>query len=73
MKLGAYEIKQVFITNNLLDYKITDAIKDYISKQGGDFASIKDVALPQDLVHELATGFPFIISLNPKYFINRFL
>ena len=49
-------LKHVFISNNLLDYKIEDAIEDFQEKNG-------DV-LPQNLIEELVAGFPFLCGFN---------
>lgn len=42
-----------FVTNNLLDYKIEDAISDFM-------AGLRIKFLPEDMMEELVSGFPFI-------------
>lgn len=48
-------LKDVFYSNNLLDYKIEDIIKDFVREHG---------CLPENYVEELVNGFPFIIGRN---------
>ena len=50
---GFIRIKNIFIANNLLDYKIEDAIKDFKQLK-------RPEVLPQNLMEELVSGFPFI-------------
>lgn len=46
------ELKHVFITNNLCDYKIEDEIRDYAKSHNG--------AISEDLLDQLALGVPFV-------------
>lgn len=48
--------EHVFITNNMMDYKIEDAIKH--------FRKENENVLPQNLVEELVLGFPFVLNFN---------
>lgn len=59
--LGDVEVKNVFITNNLLDYKIEDCIIDYQKFFNSDI-------LPEDYMGELVSGFPFITGYNSSNF-----
>ena len=43
-------LEHVFISNNLLEYKIEDEIRNFIGENG---------YLPEDLMDELLCGFPF--------------
>lgn len=58
-----YSLKNTFISNNLLDYRIEDAIKDFINREG---------FLPEDMVDDIVTGFPFIegeeFELYPAFY-----
>lgn len=45
------EVKNVFVANNILDYRIEDCIKDFQI----EFPQI----LPEDMMEELVSGFPF--------------
>lgn len=50
-----YELKDVFYTNNLLNYKPEDLIRNFINKHG---------FLPEPYVDELVSGFPGIGGRN---------
>ena len=56
--ITGYMLRDVFYTNNLLDYKIEDLIKDFYDKHG---------FLPENYTEELAWGFPFVIGLNQNF------
>ena len=56
--IGDYQLEHVFYTNNLLDYKIEDLIRDFINE---------NKFLPEDYMEELVSGFPFIIGMNENY------
>lgn len=43
-------LEHVFISNNLLEYKIEDEIRNFVKENG---------YLPEDLMDELLCGFPF--------------
>ena len=45
-------IRHVFISNNLLDYKIEDCIKEFQK----EFSNV----LPENMMDEMVSGFPFI-------------
>ena len=51
------EIKAVYVTNNLMTTKIEDVIRDYRKDH---------LDLPEDLMEELISGFPFIYGLEVK-------
>ena len=61
---GAF-VKSVFLANNLLDYRIEDAI--------ADFQSVKPKVLPEDMMDELLSGFPFITGNKPCFYPMLFL
>jgi hypothetical protein len=45
------EVKNVFVANNMLDFKIEDCIKD--------FQTYLPNTLPEDMMEELVSGFPY--------------
>ena len=51
-------LRDVFYSNNLLDYKIEDLIEDFVREHR---------CLPENYVEELVNGFPFIIGRNTNY------
>lgn len=55
------EIKNVFVTNNMLDYRIEDCIEDYIKNYNSS-------VLPEDYMEELVSGFPFLTEYNSSNF-----
>ena len=60
-KLGrkfGYEVKSVFYTNSLMDYRIEDCIRDFKEKYG---------FLPENYIEEIVSGFPFIPGMNESY------
>jgi len=56
--LGAVKVKSFFLANNLLDVHIEDIISEYKKAYK---------SLPEDLMDELVSGFPFISGLEPKF------
>ena len=58
---GSVEIKNVFVTNNMLDYKMEDFIIDYQK-------NYKLNVLPEDYMKELVSGFPFVTGYNSSDF-----
>lgn len=53
------KLKAVYCSNNLMEgYRIEDAIKDFINEYG---------YLSEDLMDELASGFPFILGEEPGF------
>lgn len=52
------KLRDVFYSNNLLDYKIEDLIKDFVRECE---------YLPENYVDELVSGFPFIIGRNTNF------
>lgn len=46
-------IKNVFYSNNLMDYKIEDLVRDFIKENG---------FLPSNYINDMVSGFPFICS-----------
>ena len=54
--LGAI-IKSIYVTNNLMSTKIEDIIKIYRKTH---------LDLPEDLMEELVSGFPFVYGLEPE-------
>lgn len=55
------EIKNVFVTNNMLDYRIEDCIEDYRKNYNSS-------VLPEDYMEELVSGFPFLTEYNSSNF-----
>ena len=53
-----YTLRDVFYSNNLMDFRIEDMVKDYIKRYG---------CLPENYMDELASGFPFIFGRNTNY------
>ena len=49
--------KNIYFSNNLLTYKIEDAIEEYMKDRKN---------LPEDYMEELVSGFPFIKGLDPQ-------
>lgn len=56
--IGDYQLEHIFYTNNLLDYKIEDLIRDFINE---------NKFLPEDYMEELVSGFPFIMGISKNY------
>lgn len=50
-------IKNTIVTNNLMDYKIENEVKKYKDEHNG--------ALSEDLMNQLASGFPYIEGYEP--------
>ena len=48
---GVKELKNIYYTNNMMDYKIEDTIEGFVNEYG---------CLPGDLMDELLSGFPYI-------------
>lgn len=57
---GLNKILHVFTSNNLLQYKIEDSIQDFQAYEGQDI-------LPEDLVRDLASGFPFTSGFEQRF------
>lgn len=55
------EIKNVFVTNNMLDYRIEDCITEYRKSYNSD-------VLPENYMEELVSGFPFLTEYNSSNF-----
>lgn len=53
--IPGYKLKDVYYTNNLLDYKPEDLIRNFINRHG---------FLPENYVDELVSGFPGIVGRN---------
>ena len=53
--------KDIFISNNLCDYKIEDEIRDYKKKNLG--------AIPEEFMDQLVLGFPFINDGSESLFL----
>ena len=51
-------LKHVFVANNLLDYRVEDAIKNFVNTYN---------FLPENLMDELVSGFPFIQGYDLGY------
>ena len=60
--MGQDEPKHVFITNNLCDYKIEDEIKNYQKEHNG--------TVSEELMDQLASGFPFIEGKSSEIFLS---
>lgn len=56
------ELKHVFITNNLCEYRIENEIKDYKKEHDG--------VIPEEFMDQLASGFPFIEGYEPKFIMS---
>lgn len=52
------KVKDVFYSNNLLEYKIEDLIEDFTKKYR---------FLPENYIDELVSGFPLIPGKNENY------
>lgn len=55
--IGA-SVKHVFITNNLMDYKIESVIEKYKSEHNG--------ALSELLMDQLVSGFPYVVGYEVR-------
>lgn len=53
-----WEVKHIYVTNNLMQAKIEDIIEEY--RKGHK-------ALPEDYMEELLSGFPYIQGLEPAF------
>lgn len=53
-----WEIKHVYVTNNLMQAKIEDIIEEY--RKGHE-------NLPEDYMEELLSGFPYVQGLEPAF------
>lgn len=56
------ELKHVFITNNLCEYRIENVIRDYKKEHCG--------AISEELMDQLASGFPFIEGYEPRFLMS---
>ena len=55
------ELKDIFISNNLCDYRIEDEIRDYKKKNLG--------SIPEEFMEQLASGFPFVNNGSELLFL----
>ena len=53
-----YKLKDIYYSNNMIDYKIEDLIKNFKNEHG---------FLPEDYIEELVCGFPHIPSLKKNF------
>ena len=51
-------LKKIFYTNNLVEPKIEDTIEEYMKG---------NLALPEDYIDELVSGFPYILGEEPAF------
>lgn len=56
------ELKHVFITNNLCEYKIEDEIREYKKSHPR--------AIPEEFMDQLASGLPFIEGYEPLFLMS---
>ena len=54
---NAVKVKDVFLTNNMLDYKIEDKVKAFVESEN---------YIPESLVDEMALGIPFVVGVYPE-------
>ena len=59
------ELKHVFITNNLIEYKIEDEIRDYQEEHNN--------VIPEEYMDELASGIPFVQGLSSTPVISCYI
>ena len=53
-----WEVRHVYVTNNLMQAKIEDTIEEYRKGHNN---------LPEDYMEELLSGFPYIQGLEPAF------
>ena len=56
------ERKEVYITNNLCEYRIEHKIRDYKKEHDG--------SIPEDFMEELASGVPFIEGSELRFIMS---
>ena len=55
---AGYKFIGTYYSNNLMDYKIEDVIRNFVKRNG---------FLPENYLGELVSGFPFIVGMNENY------
>ena len=56
------ELEHVFVTNNLCEYRIEDAIRDYKKEYNN--------AISEEFMDQLASGFPFVYNCEPLFIMS---